>query len=124
MGKKIALAFIVLVSAFLGMDTSVTAAPRLVRVAVLREVDHFTIAVSGRHSIIDFNAGRNISVGIRLRPALVTLDHGKIRIGSTLYDNQRILIEPRPDAMLRINNNHFRGDILIINNLGASLTVV
>jgi len=105
-------------------DTAVTAAPKLIRVAVLREVDHFTIGVNGRHSIMDYNSGKKVSVGIRLRPSLVALEHGKIKIGDNLYEDQRVLIEPRKDATLRINNSHFRGDILIINNSGASLTVV
>jgi stage II sporulation protein D len=124
MRQKIAAFTIFLVATFFVADTAGTAAPKLIRVAVLREVDHFTIGVDGRHSIIDFNSGKKVSVDTRLRPALVVLEHGKIRIGETLYENQRVLIEPRQEAMLRINNSHFRGDILIINNSGTSLTVV
>ena len=122
--QKIASLTIFFLFAFFMADTAVTAAPKLIRVAVLREVDHFTIGVNGRHSIMDYNSGKKVSVGIRLRPSLVALEHGKIKIGDNLYEDQRVLIEPRKDATLRINNSHFRGDILIINNSGASLTVV
>ncbi len=106
------------------LDTGVvTARSKLIRVAVLREVDHFTLAVEGRHTVLDFNTGEKIGVGVRLLPALVAIDHGKIRIGERVYDNQRLIIDPRQDASLRVNDKHFRGMLVVINT-GSALTVV
>ncbi|MBF0386639.1 MAG: SpoIID/LytB domain-containing protein [Candidatus Omnitrophica bacterium] len=103
--------------------TAVTAKSKLIRVSVLRDVDHFTLAVEGRHTIFDFNTGQKVTVGVRLLPAMVAFDHGKIRIGERVYDNQRLIIDPRQDATLRVNDKHFRGMLVIINT-GSALTVV
>ena len=103
---------------------AVTAGVNVVRVAILREVDHFALSINGRHMVLEQAAGKRISTGIRLLPATVSLEDGKIKIGPTVYDKDRILIEPRPDADLKVNDKHFRGNILIINNNGKTLTVV
>ncbi len=106
------------------MDISdVTAKSKLIRVSVLRDVDHFTLAVDGRHTVLDYNTGKKVAVGVRLLPTIVVIDHGKIKIGDTVYDNQRLVIDPRQDASLRVNDKHFRGMLVIING-GTSLTVV
>lgn len=115
---------LVLALLVIGLDMSVvTAKSKLIRVSVLRDVDHFTIAVEGRHTILDFNTGDKVNVGVRLLPTTVALDHGRIRIGDRTYDHQRLIIDPRQDATLRVNDKHFRGMLVIINN-GTALTVV
>ncbi|MBF0593706.1 MAG: SpoIID/LytB domain-containing protein [Candidatus Omnitrophica bacterium] len=101
----------------------VTAKSKMIRVAILRDVDHFTLGVEGRHTLIDYNSGEKVGFGIRLLPSLVTFDHGKIRIGDKVYDSQRLIIDPRLDASLRVNDKHFRGMLIIINT-GTALTVV
>lgn len=106
------------------LSTSVvTAKSKLIRVSVLRDVDHFTLGVEGRHTVLDYNTGAKLNVGVRLLPTLVIFDHGKIRIGDRIYENQRLIIDPRQDASLRVNDKHFRG-MLIILNTGSALTVV
>jgi stage II sporulation protein D len=124
MGQKMIRTIFLILGIFVMGTASAAAAQKTIRVAVLREVDHFTIGVSGRHAIMDYTLGGQVSVGISLHPSLVVLENGKIKIGAQLFDNRQLLIEPRKDATLRINNSHFRGNILIINNAGASLTVV
>lgn len=105
-------------------DFSALATPKQVRVAVLVGVDHCTIGVDGRHTIIDANTGAKVAVGLRLKPSLVTVDKGSIRIGDKTYENQRLIIEPRKDATLRINDKHFRGTVTIISDGGSSLSVI
>jgi stage II sporulation protein D len=124
MCQKMIRALFFFLGVFVMGTTAVVAAPKPIRVAVLRESGHFTIGVNGRHTITDYNSGKKVAVGIRLRPSLVALENGKIKIGGQVYDSQRLLIEPRKDATLRINKSQFRGNILIINNSGSSLTVV
>ncbi len=105
-------------------DDALTARNDLIRVAVLREADHFTMALSGRYDIIDFSTGVKVGGGVYLRPALVDLDHGKTRIGNIVFDAERLIIMPRREALVTINTGHFRGDIIVINNKGAHFTVV
>lgn len=95
-----------------------------VRVAVLRETDHFMITIDGRYRIVDFNTGQSLATGVRLRPTLVSMAHGKIKIGDVLYNQQRLSIEPRRDALMGVNQKHFRGSVVLINNSGESMTVV
>lgn len=111
-------------SLILVADGVVTAKARLIRVAVLREEDHFTMAVHGRHDIIDFNTGKKLDTRVYLRPVLVSLDHGKTKIGAQVYDAARLIIVPRREALVSINDGHFRGDVIIINNKNANFTVV
>ncbi len=105
-------------------DGIVTAKPRLVRVAVLREEDHFTMAVHGRYDVIDFNTGKKLDTRVYLHPALVSLDNGKTKVGDFVYDAMRLIIAPRREALVSINDGHFRGDVIIINNKGINFTVV
>ncbi len=115
---------ICLMIVFVCTDASLVRAKSiLIRVSVLKDVDHFTIAVDGRHTILDYNTGEKVGVGIRLLPATVSFNNGKIRIGDRLYDNPRLIVEPRRDATIRVNDKHFRG-IMVIINTGDSLTVV
>lgn len=95
-----------------------------VRVAVLRDTDHFTVVIDGRYKLVDFNSGMLVEKGLRLRPTLISMAHGKIKIGETLYDQQRLVIEPRQDALVGVNKKLFRGSLLIINNSGETMTVV
>jgi stage II sporulation protein D len=105
-------------------DGIVTARSRLVRVAVLREEDHFTMAVHGRYDVIDFNTGKKLDARVYLRPALVSLDDGKTKVGDIVYNASRLIIVPRREALISINDGHFRGDVIVINNKGINLTVV
>ncbi len=95
-----------------------------VRVAVLRETDHFTIAIDGRYKLVDFNTGALVDKGVRLRPTLVSMSHGKIKVGDVLYQEQRLIIEPRKDALMSVQGKHFRGSLVLINNSGETMTVV
>jgi stage II sporulation protein D len=117
---------IVLVSLCLVLvaDEVVTAKARLIRVAVLREEDHFTMAVQGRYDIMDLNTGKKLDARVYLRPVLVSLQEGKTRVGDRVYDAARLAIAPRREALVSINDGHFRGDVIIINNKGANFTVV
>ncbi len=113
-------AFAILVLA----DDAVTAKAKLIRVAVLRDQDHFTVAVDGRYDILDFITGKSLQAGPRLRPVLVSLENGKTKIGARIYDVPRVIIAPRRDISVSVNDGHFRGDIIVINNGGASFTAV
>jgi stage II sporulation protein D len=55
---------------------------------------------------------------------MVSLEKGHIKIGDKVYDHERLIIEPREQAVSRINDKHFRGSMTIINNKGASLSVI
>jgi len=117
-------ALLLIVVVFFCLDPSVVRAKsKLIRVAVLKEADHFILAVEGRHTILDDNTGEKVSVGARLLPCLVTLERGRTKIGSKIFDQQRLIIVPRQEAALLVNKKHFRGVLVIINN-GSSLTVV
>ena len=105
-------------------DGVVTAKARLIRVAVLREEDHFTMAVHGRYDIVDFNTGKKLDTRVYLRPVLVALDHGKTRVGDSVYDAARLIVAPQREALVSINDGHFRGDVIIINNKSVNFTVV
>ncbi len=105
-------------------DGVVTARARLIRVAVLREEDHFTMAVQGRYDVIDFNTGKKLDSRVYLRPVLVSLDHGKTKVGDAVYNAPRLIIAPRREALISVNDGHFRGDVIIINNKSTNLTVV
>ncbi|MBF0485233.1 MAG: SpoIID/LytB domain-containing protein [Candidatus Omnitrophica bacterium] len=116
--------FFVVISFLLLADARGMEKTVLVRVAVLREADHFIVYTDGRYSFLDSASGQSLSEGVRLRPAMVMLAKGKLKIGETVYDKERIVIEPRKDAMMGVNNMHFRGSLTIINNGGKNLTVV
>ena len=105
-------------------DAVVTAKAKLVRVAVVREEDHFTVAVDGRYQFVDYNTGKVIDNGPRLEPVLVSLQNGKIKVGSRAFDQMRIIVTPLREALVSINSGHYRGDIVLINNAGNSLTAV
>jgi stage II sporulation protein D len=116
---------ILLVSFFISMpDGAVTAKARLIRVAVLREEDHFTMAVHGRYDVVDFNTGKKLDTRVYLRPVLVSLDHGKTKVGDAVYDAARVIVAPRREALVSINDGHFRGDVIVINNKGVNFTVI
>jgi len=109
---------------FLADAGVVTANSRLVRVAVLRDEDHFTIALDGRYEVVDYTTGARLESGNRLRPTLVALDKGKLRLGARVYDPVRLIIAPRREDLVSVNDKHFRGNIIIINNHGENITVV
>lgn len=109
---------------FLCLDADlVTAKSKFIRVAVLKEADRFVLGVDGRYSLLAFTTGDRLDVGVRMLPEMVTLDNGKIRIGRRVFDAPRLVVEPRAESSLRVNDSHFRGMLVIINN-GATLTVV
>ncbi len=105
-------------------ETFVTARSKLVRVVVLQEAKHFVFGVDGRYTITDFSSGVKLETGLRLRPTMVTLEKGHIKMGDKIFDNQRLIIEPREQAISRIDNKHYRGNMTIINNKGVSLSVI
>ena len=105
-------------------DGIVTAKARLIRVAVLREEEHFTMAVHGRYDVIDYNTGTKLDTRVYLRPALVSLFNGKIKVNDQVYDAPRLIIAPRREALVSINDGHFRGNVIVINNKGVNFTVV
>lgn len=109
---------------FLIVDTVVMAEAKRIRVAILREEDHFTMAVRGRYDVVDVNSGKRLDTRVYLRPALVALDHGKTRVGDAVYQASRIMVVPRREALVSVNDGHFRGNIIIINNKGVNLTVI
>ncbi len=97
---------------------------RDIRVAVLREEDHFTMAVQGRYDVVDHATGKKLDTRVYLHPALVSMKKGKISVGSQVYGASRIAIIPRREALISINEGHFRGTVLIIDNAGLNFTVV
>jgi stage II sporulation protein D len=105
-------------------DDVVTAKAKLIRVAVLRDQDHFTVSVDGRYDILDFVTGKSLQAGPRLRPVLVCLENGKTKIGSRVYDQARIIIAPRRETSVSVNDGHFRGNIIVINTGGTGFVVV
>ncbi|NTV29437.1 MAG: SpoIID/LytB domain-containing protein [Candidatus Omnitrophica bacterium] len=105
-------------------DVGVMAGTAFVRVAILREVSHCTLTIDGRYEVIDQNTGKNLTTAIRLRPALVALKGGAIQVGDSFFDARRITVIPRSDAMMSINNRHYRGTVTIINNDDKSISVI
>lgn len=105
-------------------DGLVTAKAHLIRVAILREEDHFTMAVQGRYDVVDFSTGKKLDSRVHLKTALVSLDHGKTRVGDAVYPAERLIIVPRRGALVSVNDGRFRGDVIIINNKNTNLTVV
>ncbi|MBF0619648.1 MAG: SpoIID/LytB domain-containing protein [Candidatus Omnitrophica bacterium] len=103
---------------------SFTPSRNMVRVAVVHEVDHCTLSVDGRYEVVDGVSGKRVEMGIRLKPSLVALEGGAIKIGDRHYENQRVLLEPRRESLITVNDKRFRGDMMIINNAGKSITVV
>ncbi len=116
--------FFLFLCLFFLADGIVTAKPRLIRVAVLREEDHFTMAVHGRYDVVDYNTGKVIATDNYLHPSLVALDKGKTVIGTRVYDLARVIISPRREALVSINAGQFRGSVIIVNNAGVNFTVV
>ncbi|MBF0331073.1 MAG: SpoIID/LytB domain-containing protein [Candidatus Omnitrophica bacterium] len=114
------LSFVILLIA----DDVVTAKAKLIRVAILRDQDHFTVAVDGRYEILDFITGKVLQAGPRLRPVVVTLENGRTKVGTHVYDLARIIIAPRHETAVSVNDGYFRGNIVVINNSGAGFTVV
>jgi len=87
---------ILLVLFFISMtDGIVTAKAKLIRVAVLREEDHFTMAVQGRYDIVDFNTGKKLDTRVYLQPVLVSLEDGKTKVGGDIYDAALLIVAPR-----------------------------
>lgn len=111
-------------SVFIFADGIVTAKQQLIRVAVLREQDHFTMAVRGRYDVVDYNTGKVIVSDRYLHPALVSINKSKITIGARVFDVPRLIISPRRDASVSINAGLYRGSLIIINNGGVDFTVV
>ncbi|MBF0123113.1 MAG: SpoIID/LytB domain-containing protein [Candidatus Omnitrophica bacterium] len=105
-------------------ETFVTARSKFVRVVVLQAANHFVFGVDGRYAIMDFSSGGKLETRDRLKPTMVVLDKGHIKIGDKIYDNERLIIEPRDQVISRINDKHFRGNVTIINNKGLSLSVI
>ncbi|MBF0569475.1 MAG: SpoIID/LytB domain-containing protein [Candidatus Omnitrophica bacterium] len=124
MVKKI-ISFLLLTAIFLFLgDAAVTAKSKLIRVAVLRNVDHCVIGIDGPYTMIDMVTGVKIDAGARMRPALVCLKAGKINIGNKSYEPAKIIIQPQNEATLRIDDRHFRGSITIIRDSDPSFTVI
>ncbi|MFH0754321.1 MAG: SpoIID/LytB domain-containing protein [Candidatus Omnitrophota bacterium] len=124
MFKKLICFIFVLTAVFFFTDDMVTAKAKLIRVAVLKEQGHFTVAVAGRYDILDFVTGKSLQTGLRLRPALVTLENGKIKVGAFVFASPRIIIAPRHEIAVAMNDGYFRGNIIVVNNAGKNLTVV
>ncbi len=106
------------------MDGLVTADARFIRVALLRDQDHFTMAVEGRYDVMDFATGIRLDSGTRMPPTFVSLEKGKTRFGPHVYEAVRLLIMPRRGALVSVNDKRYRGNILVINNRGEHITVV
>jgi stage II sporulation protein D len=109
---------------FVGLGAAVvTARSKTIRVAILKETDHFSLAVEGPFSLFDFNTARKVDTGLRMPREVVSIDHGQLRIGNKTYANQRLIVQPYRDATLRVNSGQFRGMLVIINT-GTRLIVV
>src|SRR5512140_635098 len=81
-------------------DTPVSAKPPLVRIAILRDANHFTLTIDGGYDVSDANSGERLATGIRLGPSLVAVKGGAIEIGEDFYERQRLIIEPRKEALV------------------------
>lgn len=118
------LIFALIAALFVAGDHSVSAATAFVRVAILRDISHFTLTIDGRYEVIDQNTGERLATEVRLRPALVALKGGAIQVGTAFFERQRITIEPRSDSLMTVNKKNYRGSLTIINNSGKSITVI
>jgi stage II sporulation protein D len=105
-------------------DSMVAAKAAQVRVAILRDADHFTITVDGGYDISDFNSGEHLATGIRIRPSIVTIKGGAIQVGDKFFECQRLLIEPRKEALVSVDAKKYRGSITIIKESARSLSVI
>lgn len=103
---------------------AVSANSKLVRVAIVHEVDHCVVAVDGRYTLLDYNTGERLDTRPRLKPSLVVIQDGLLRIGDKVLDRPRLILQPRQDASLRVNNTSYRGTLVIINGGKDGITVV
>ncbi len=124
MGKKIILILFLCVGSFFLGVSHVAAGPSFVRVLVLQEADRLVLGVDGRYTIRDALTGVRLDSGRRLRPSMVALEEGKIMIAERVFPQERLLIEPRDEAVVRVNNRHYRGSVTLVNHEGSSLRAI
>lgn len=97
---------------------------RLVRVAVERNVQDFTLEVRGSFSIIDLTKNELLSVLKNFGPTIVTSTAQGLQLGPDVYFIDQMKIIPDRDGTLFVNHRCYRGSIHIIKDEKGQLSVI
>jgi stage II sporulation protein D len=97
-----------------------------VRVAVLKDVEDFSLSTRGRYKIIDLATDRELNSGKRMRAAQVVLSGAGMVIGEEGYPVERLRITGSKDVSVSFKGKtkKYRGQIDIIRTKDNALTVV
>ncbi len=114
--KRILFILVILICGFAitaGASPKRKAADRMVRVAIVREAREINLEIDGPYTLHGAT-GKDIASGVRLPRTTVRLLEKGFFVGGTVYPLKRLVIEPRRDAAVKINNRRFRGDVVLI----------
>ncbi|MBI3332879.1 MAG: SpoIID/LytB domain-containing protein [Candidatus Omnitrophica bacterium] len=121
----LALLFVSLLTAHDSQLTTAFAAQEpVVRVAVLQEVQGVRVTVLAPCRLKDLATGSVLGQWSDLKWQAVEAGNPGIKISSIQTESRAVLLEPRQEAILRINARPYRGSLIFIQTPRGRLTVI
>ena len=97
---------------------------KYIRVAILKDVPSFTLAIKGKFDLVQVKTGRTDRQRKVLNEAKVRPGVDGLMIGPEKFMVDQVKIIPQRDATIFVNNRRFRGEVNIIKNNQERFTVV
>jgi stage II sporulation protein D len=98
--------------------------PAKIRVAVLKDIDEATLAISGSFNILNARTQEVLYHGKNLAVSKVVPVAGGLKIKELSFNTDSLLIVSKRKAAITINNRSYRGDISIFKSADNKLIVV
>jgi len=97
---------------------------KYIRVAVLKDVASFSLAIKGKFDLVETKSGRTYRQRKVLNETKVRVSGDGMRIGSETFAADQVKIIPQREATIFVNGRRFRGEVRLIKNDKARFTVV
>lgn len=104
--------------------TAIAYAPKLIRVAIVKDADQFSLAIRGRFKIYDSGQKRLLDQARRLKEITVVPTSAGIKIGDLEISYKHVKIIPEKDATIYVNDRRFRGEINIVADQNNKLLAI
>ena len=98
--------------------------PNMIRVAIVRDADTFTIKVLGPYIIFDVSSGQKLAEGNSLKISAVSSVESGIQCADIFLKTTQVKIVPQNEATAFINERCFRGEIVFVKTDANKFTVV
>jgi len=104
--------------------SKIQAPPNMIRVAILQNVDSFTVKVQGPYVMFDLSSGQKISEGPGLKESSVSVVQDGFQCADRLLKATQVKVVAQRDPLIFINDRCFRGEMIFVKSEEGKITVV